>query len=68
MRKIIAIGFVVIAVVLFSLSIAGLVKLASETSVLVSANQWWTILGRCIVAIALAALSFVALRAGRLRW
>lgn len=67
-RKLVAIGFIILGVVLFSLSIAGLVKLASESEVLVSANEWWSIGGRILVAAALAALSVTALRAGRLRW
>jgi len=68
MRKVVATGFIFVAVVLFSSSITGLVKLAAETEVLMSANDWWSIGGRVLVAAALAVLSFVALRAGRLRW
>ena len=68
MRKVVAIGFILVAVVLFSSSITGLVQLAAEGEVLMSANDWWSIGGRVLVAVALAVLSFVALRAGRLRW
>ena len=68
MRKTVAIGFIVLAVILFSLSIMSLVKLASEAEVLISANEWWSILGWLLVAIIVGATSFIALRAGRLRW
>ena len=68
MRKTVAIGYIVLAVILFSLSIMSLVNLASEAEVLISANEWWSISGRILVAIIVGATSFVALRTGRLRW
>ena len=68
MRKTVAIGYIVLAVILFSLSIMSLVNLASEAEVLISANEWWSISGRILVAIIVGATSFFALRAGRLRW
>ncbi len=68
MRKSVATGFIALAVVLFTLSIASLVRLASEAEVLMAADEWWSILSRIFVAIVVGVISFVALRAGRLRW
>jgi hypothetical protein len=68
MRKTVAITFVFLAVILFSWSITSLVKLASEAEVLITANEWWSLGGQILVAVILGALSFAALRAGRLRW